>query len=214
MMLLTPPDSPCSSPIPCPEDRLGLVLGGCIELTAILGTGAYGTVYKAYDVNTRVQYAVKALNRIGLNSRERSFQEREVRLHYLASKHTGVVSMKRILNTPDCTFVILEYCAEGDLFSKITDTDCYLGQDQKAKACFLQILDAVRHCHSNGIYHRDLKPENILVKDNGWTVKLADFGLATQESITSDFGCGSTFYMSPGEGCPRLKGARSQLTLS
>jgi serine/threonine protein kinase len=37
-----------------------------------------------------------------------------------------------------------------------------------------------------------------LVTDNGRTVKLADFGLATSDMYTSDFGCGSTFYMSPG----------------
>ncbi|TKA28347.1 hypothetical protein B0A50_03814 [Salinomyces thailandicus] len=158
---------------------------------------AYGTVYKARDIETNIDYAVKALNKTGLDPRQRQFQDREIELHYQASEHASVVSMVKILDSPDCTFVILEYCPEGDLFAKITEEGHYLGDDYKAKCVFLQILDALQHCHSRGIYHRDLKPENVLVKDNGWTVKLADFGLATRDRITSDFGCGSTFYMSP-----------------
>ena len=175
------------------------MLAGQIQLTGILGVGAYGTVYKARDVITNVEYAVKALNKTGLNQRQLEFQEREIQLHYRASEHHNVVSMVKILDSPDCTFVVLEYCPEGDLFAKITEEGQYAGDDYKARCVFLQILEAVRHCHTYGIYHRDLKPENVLVKDDGWTVKLADFGLASRDSITSDFGCGSTFYMSPGE---------------
>lgn len=197
-MLPTPPASPKPSVLCNPEDRLGTVLAGQIQLTDILGVGAYGTVYRARDVETNVQYAVKALNKVGLDPRQRRFQDREIRLHYEASDHPNVVSMAKILDTPECTFVVLEYCPEGDLFSKITEDGDYIGIDDKAKRVFLQILDAVQHCHSRGIYHRDLKPENILVMDDGYTVKLADFGLATEDRITSDFGCGSTFYMSPG----------------
>jgi len=198
-MLPTPPASPKASGICSPEDRLGQTLAGRIQLTGILGVGAYGTVYQARDVETNVQYAVKALNKLGLDPRQKQFQDREIQLHYEASRHNNVVSMVKILDSSDCTFVVLEYCPEGDLFAKITDDGHYVGDDHKAKCVFLQVLDAVRHCHSSGVYHRDLKPENILVKDNGWTVKLADFGLATKDRITSDFGCGSTFYMSPGE---------------
>lgn len=197
-MLPTPPASPKPFVSCNPEDRLNTVLDGRYQLIDILGVGAYGTVYKARDVHTGIEYAVKALNRLGLDSRQTAFQEREIRLHYYASQHGNVVSMEQILESPECIYVVLEYCPEGDLFSKITEDCDYVGRDFKARTVFLQILDAVQHCHSRGIYHRDLKPENVLVKDNGWTVKLADFGLATQDRITSDFGCGSTFYMSPG----------------
>jgi serine/threonine protein kinase len=178
---------------------LGLLLAGCLQLTGILGVGAYGVVYTALDIQTRTQYAVKALNKVGLDARQRKFQQREIQLHHQASHHPNVVSLHKIMDTPDCTYVVLEYCLEGDLFASITEAGFYVGNDHLVRQAFLQILDAVDFCHSLGIYHRDLKPENILVTDNGQTVKLADFGLATRDLYTADFGCGSTFYMSPGK---------------
>ncbi|MCJ1350560.1 MAG: hypothetical protein MMC33_000541 [Icmadophila ericetorum] len=198
-MLPIPPPSPCASPIGfcSPEDRVDYVLAGRLHLTGILGVGAYGVVYTAIDIETQVPYAVKALNKVGLEPRQRRFQEREIVLHHQASHHPNVVSLVSIMDAIDCTYVVLEYCPEGDLFSSITEGGYYVGKDHLVKQAFLQILDAVNFCHSIGIYHRDLKPENILVTDGGRTVKLADFGLATQDQITTDFGCGSTFYMSP-----------------
>jgi serine/threonine protein kinase len=196
-MLPTPPPSP--EPLLLPEHRLGLLLANRLELTSILGVGAYGVVYTAVDIRTNVPYAVKALNKTGLDSRQRKFQQREIKLHHLASHHPNVVSLVRIMDSVDCTFVVIEFCPEGDLFSNITERGQFVGNDPLAKGAFLQVLDAVQFCHSIGIFHRDLKPENILVTDNGMTVKLADFGLATTDPFTSDFGCGSTFYMSPGD---------------
>lgn len=174
------------------------MLAGRLELVSVLGVGAYGVVYRAVDILTNIPYAVKALPKSGLDARQRRFQRREIALHHRASQHPNVVSLLRILDSPDCTFVVIEFCPEGDLFSNITEHGHFVGDDQLVKHTFLQILDAVQYCHSVGIYHRDLKPENILVTNNGSTVKLADFGLATTDAITSDFGCGSTFYMSPG----------------
>jgi len=197
-MLPTPPSSPPLVDLCAPEDRLGLILANRLELTDILGVGAYGVVYSAIDIHTNVLYAVKALNKTGLDPRQRKFQQREIQLHHQASHHPNVVSLVKIMDSVDTTFVVIEFCPDGDLFSHITERGHYVGNDYLAKRIFLQILDAVEFCHSIGIYHRDLKPENILVTDGGMTVKLADFGLATAEYITSDFGCGSTFYMSPG----------------
>ena len=196
-MLPTPPPSP-TIPTCAPEDRLGLLLAGHLRLETILGIGAYGVVYTARDVYTGREYAVKALNKVGLDARQRRFQQREIQLHHAASHHPNVVSLLRIMESEDATFVVMEYCHEGDLFASITEQMFYVGNDELIRKAFLQVLDAVRFCHSLGIYHRDLKPENVLCSDDGHTLKLADFGLATQDEYTSDYGCGSTFYMSSG----------------
>ncbi|CAK7205180.1 Serine/threonine protein kinase [Sporothrix eucalyptigena] len=185
-----------------PADRIGTYLGN-LQLTGIIGTGAYGVVYEAVDVKTGVHYAVKALSKLNadgtpLEERQIEYQTREIRLHYMASAHPNVVSMHKIIDIyPDCLFVVLEYCAEGDLFYNITECGHFVGKDELARKVFCQILDAVQYLHSKGIYHRDLKPENILVADCGETLKLADFGLATASERSEDYGCGSTFYMSP-----------------
>lgn len=182
---------------PTPESRLGHLLDGHLELVGILGVGAYGVVYTALDIHTNTPFAVKALSKLDLDPRQRKFQAREIALHARAQAHPNIVSLIEILDAPDCVYVVMEFCPEGDLFAVITDHGGYVGDDELARSVFLQLLDAVEHCHNLGIYHRDLKPENVLVCDNGQTVKLADFGLATTDEVTADFGCGSTFYMSP-----------------
>lgn len=201
----TPPPSPTAFPLPpLPQNhRIGTILGESLYLSRVLGSGAYGTVYYAQDIFTRKEYAVKALNKRNayghpLDAKARLYQSREIALHWNASAHPNIVSMYKILDDPDCTYVILDYCPEGDLFSNITEGGRYVGNDALIRSIFLQILDATEHCHRLGIYHRDLKPENILVTNSGRTVCLADFGLATQETAARDHGCGSTFYMSPG----------------
>ncbi|RKF54839.1 Negative regulator of sexual conjugation and meiosis [Golovinomyces cichoracearum] len=187
---------------PSPESRIGTVLGETLHLTKVIGTGAYGVVYLAIDSRTNQQFAVKALNKVTssgepLQERQRRFQVREIQLHHYVSAHPNVVSMHKIVDLPDCTYVVLEYCEDGDLFTNITERGRFVGDDDLIRDAFSQILDAVEHCHRLGIYHRDLKPENILISNNGRNLLLADFGLATQEATSEDYGCGSTFYMSP-----------------
>ncbi|KAM0786031.1 hypothetical protein ACM66B_006846 [Microbotryomycetes sp. NB124-2] len=184
-----------------------------LEFISILGLGAYGVVYLARDIAARPSafpssrahphlgnlplYAVKCLNKVGLDSRQRSFQRREILLHGMASEHDNVVTLHNVIEEETCIYVVLQFCDEGDLFGMITERQRYLGDDELIRNVFLQIVDAVEFCHQRNIYHRDLKPENVLCLNDGKRVVLADFGLATSERTSSDFGCGSTFYMSP-----------------
>lgn len=186
-----------------------------LEFISVLGLGAYGVVYLARDIAARPSafpssrahphlgnqplYAVKCLNKVGLDTRQRNFQRREILLHGMASEHGNVVTLHNVIEEETCIYVVLQFCDEGDLFGMITERQRYLGNDELIRKVFLQIVDAVEFCHERNIYHRDLKPENILCLEDGKKVVLADFGLATSERTSGDFGCGSTFYMSPGE---------------
>ncbi|KAG5438567.1 hypothetical protein PCANB_002671 [Pneumocystis canis] len=180
-----------------PESKIGLILDERFKITSILSVGLYGIVYLALDICTDVCYAIKSLSKIGLDVRQRAERAREAVLHSRVQSHPNIVSIIRILDTSDCLYIIMEYCSEGDLFTAITERKQYIGKDELIKHVFLQLLSAVEYCHSLGIYHRDLKSENILVSQSGRFLKLTDFGLATTEMYTSEFGCGSIFYMSP-----------------
>ncbi|KAL3954394.1 hypothetical protein ACCO45_009957 [Purpureocillium lilacinum] len=197
----TPPEQPPSLS-DVAEKRLGITLEGNLRLNQILGTGAYGVVYLAVDAETGDCYAAKCLEKFSadgtpLGLRAIAHQREEIRLHSLASAHPNVASLHKVLDYPDCTYVILDYYPEGDLFRNITELRRYVGNDELCKKVFVQLLDAVEYCHGLGIYHRDLKPENILVSDDGDTLKLADFGLATCDSESNEYGCGSMTYMGP-----------------
>ncbi|KAI8147327.1 kinase-like domain-containing protein [Fennellomyces sp. T-0311] len=170
-----------------------------LEIVNVLGEGAYGQVYLAKQVDNRRPrlYAIKSLRQSRLDDRQRAFQRTEIGLHARLSGHPHIIRLERVIREPEWTHVVLEYGPEGDLFTAITENNLYVGNHQLIRHVFLQLLDAVSYCHNNGVYHRDLKPENVLVFDQGRTVKLADFGLATTEPITTDYGCGSTFYFSP-----------------
>ncbi|TXT08728.1 hypothetical protein VHUM_02856 [Vanrija humicola] len=141
--------------------------------------------------------AVKCLCKKGLDARQRHFQRREIALHQLATGHPSIMPVHKVIEDERFTFVVMDYYSGGDLFAMITDNQRYLGRDELVRSVFIQIIDAVAYCHSMGIFHRDLKPENILCSEDGTRVCVADFGLATTERMSTDFGCGSTFYLSP-----------------
>jgi serine/threonine protein kinase len=101
------------------------------------------------------------------------------------------------MDSQDHTYILMEYCPEGDLHSNFTEKGRYV-DDNIAMANALQILDAASHYYRKEIYHRYLKPENILATQGGQQVKLANFGLATNERYATEFGCESTFFMPPG----------------
>lgn len=88
----------------------------------------------------------------------------------------------------------MEYCSLGNL-ENLQDV-----KPEQYVSVFRQMLDGLRHLHSNGVAHRDLKPANLLVADRlPLRIKISDFGLSKvvpTEGVLRTF-CGTKLYAAP-----------------
>ncbi|HEY6372496.1 MAG TPA: protein kinase [Candidatus Sulfotelmatobacter sp.] len=131
---------------------------GPYEITAPLGAGGMGEVYKARDTRLNRTVAIKVSNE--------QFSERfEREAQAVASlNHSNVCTLHDV----GPNYLVMEYIEGVPLKGPLP-----LFQALKYGA---QICDALDAAHRKGITHRDLKPANILVTKTG--IKLLDFGLA------------------------------------
>lgn len=183
-------------------------------LEDLIQTGSNGAVYRARALlNPRIQtepmyYAVKATACKG-HQDPSWFAHRlaaEIALHSRVSsveagvKHTGIVTYYDVREDSETgtVFLVLDYVPGGDLFEHVATRRPFFRNNILLKSVVLQILDALTLCHEVGVYHRDIKPENVLVSKDGRKAYLSDFGLATAEPTTSEFGVGTMAYISPG----------------
>ncbi|KAF9128209.1 hypothetical protein BGW39_005284 [Mortierella sp. 14UC] len=193
------------------------------QIMDVLGYGTYGCIYLAKTVssNSSEYKAIKCLSKQGLSPSQLLIQRQEIDIHLSLSsanngQHPNIVDMSSVIETKDSLYLVMEYCSGGDLYDAITSqhaaaSDSGLGfaaafnptgrnlnvhSDKSVLDAMAQIVSALAHSHRHQVFHRDLKPENVLVAGDG-SLKLADFGLATKDRISSDYGCGSSFYMAP-----------------
>lgn len=162
-----------------------------------LNSGAFGSVSLARDVHSDTLVAVKCVAKptgAGSDARMKEIYQ-EMQVHEALRSHPNIVNLLDTFETATHFYLVLEYCADGDMYDAI-DNGRGPNDHLEIKAFMLQLVCAVEHMHSKGLYHRDIKPENVFLTENG-TVKLGDFGLATREKWTDEANVGSERYMAP-----------------
>ncbi|KAJ9185484.1 hypothetical protein P3X46_005116 [Hevea brasiliensis] len=148
-----------------------------------IGEGAHGKVYEGRYGDQIV--AVKVLSR-GSSSEERAALEnrfaREVNMMSRV-KHENLV--KFIGACKDPLMVIVTELLPGMSLRKYLNSIRPKQLELHVALNFaLDTARAMDCLHANGIIHRDLKPDNLLLTSNQKSLKLADFGLAREESVT------------------------------
>ncbi|XP_055647867.1 serine/threonine-protein kinase ULK3 isoform X1 [Falco peregrinus] len=181
-------------------------------LTERLGAGTYATVYKAYRKgDTREVVAIKCVSKRSLNraSVENLLTEIEI---LKTIRHPHIVELKDFQWDSDHIYLIMEFCAGGDL-SRFIRMRRIL--PEKVARIFLQQLAcALKFLHDHNISHLDLKPQNILLSTpENPQLKLADFGFAQHMSPWDEKHVlrGSPLYMAPEMVCRQQYDARVDL---
>lgn len=173
---------------------------GRLLLQAIIGSGGSSVVFRALDRITGREYAVKCVPASAKPSETYASRKHERSLHLRVHDHPGIATLHRAFRQGRHVFLILDLYSGGDLYNAI-ERGVFIGRDHLVHDVFLQLCDAVAHCHARGVYHLDVKPENVLCEGHTSHVVLTDFGLATTQPMCSLRLPGSTPYAPPGQYC-------------
>jgi serine/threonine protein kinase len=168
------------------------------ELLETLGRGAFGTVYRARDVQLDRIVAVK-VPRSGqlLTNEDEDRFVREAR-NVAQLQHPGIVPVFEVGRGAMFPYIVCEYVEGMTLSDMLTGRKPSFRESAKIVA---QASDALAHAHAQGVVHRDLKPSNIMLTPDG-RPRVMDFGLAKRDAgevtMTVDGEVlGTPAYMSP-----------------
>ena len=147
---------------------------GPYQVTAKIGEGGMGEVYRARDTKLDRDVALKVLPQAFTQDPDRLARfEREAKV--LASlNHPNIAAIYGLEEADDTRALVLELVEGPTLADRIKRGPIPLDE---ALPIAKQIAEALEAAHEAGVIHRDLKPANIKVRDDG-TVKVLDFGLA------------------------------------
>jgi serine/threonine protein kinase len=169
-------------------------------LLRVVGRGAAGLVYEAYDAKEDRRVAIKVMIAGGraAPSVVQRFK-REAELQGKLRDYPGIVSVYALGTVPDSgeLFTVMEYVDGATLAEQIQEGIPLL----KGLRIVARVARAVGYAHEHGLIHRDLKPANVMVSKAD-VIRLTDFGvckaLEDEDGMTATgVMLGTPCYMAP-----------------
>jgi serine/threonine protein kinase len=174
---------------------------GKYELVEVLGKGAMGVVYKAFDPDIHRTVAIKT-------TRKELFEDDDHAGVMMARfknearaagrlSHPGIVAVYDYGESSSVTYIAMEFVQGASLREYFNRGTRFAERD--IVSIMAQLLDALQHAHEQGVWHRDIKPANLIIMDSG-RIKVADFGIAridTSQLTLTGVVMGSPGYMAP-----------------
>lgn len=173
---------------------------GRYEVTAELGQGAMGIVYKGVDPMIGRTVALKTLKTEGvapdqLAEFKRRFAQEAQSAGRLA--HPNIVTIYDVGEEQGLAYIAMEFIKGKALDEYISEKSPF--SIDQIVSIMTQICDGLGYAHKNGVIHRDIKPANIVLT-NDHIAKITDFGIAKIASTSATqtgMVVGTPSYMSP-----------------
>jgi serine/threonine-protein kinase len=144
------------------------------EIDGVVATSGMATVFRARDINTGQQVAIKVPHP-EIES-DPALYDRFLREEEIGKKidHPGVM---KVFANPERSqvYMVMEWI-DGRLLRQILNEEKKV-PIERAVMLTIRICEALEHIHTHGVVHRDLKPENIMVGADD-SIRLIDFGIA------------------------------------
>ena len=162
--------------MPLPE-RLGKY-----SIVEVLGKGAMGVVYKAFDPHIRRTVALKVIRKEIIDDDQSATLIARFKNEAQAAgrlTHPGIVAVYEYGEDEAVAYIAMEY-VQGKGLREYFQRGTRFGLGDVV-SIMTQLLDALAYAHEQGVIHRDIKPANIIIMGNG-KLKVADFGIAHLDS--------------------------------
>ncbi|KAK2817202.1 hypothetical protein Q5P01_025393 [Channa striata] len=162
----------------------------------VIGDGNFAVVKDCVERSTGKEFALKIIDKAKCRGKEHLIENEVAVLRKV--KHPNIIMLIEEVDTPSELYLVMELVKGGDLFDSITSSAKYTERD--ASVMIYNLAGALKYLHSMNIVHRDIKPENLLVceyPDGTKSLKLGDFGLATEVDGPLYTVCGTPTYVAP-----------------
>lgn len=150
-----------------------------IKLKKKIGSGAYGTVYRAIMVKTQEVVAVKRITPDGKTDQALVEMMKEARVMQMYD-HKNIVHFHGFIVSQAPYLLVMEYCSGGSLEDRLRSEGANLLTSRRVNYC-MQGARGLEYLHYKNCIHRDIAARNCLLSGN--VLKLADFGMCRATTI-------------------------------
>jgi serine/threonine-protein kinase len=182
------------------EDMKTIQTIGRYRIDGLLGSGAMGEVYRAYDPVIDRPVAIKVVRpELISGAASEQWMQRFRREARAAGRrfHPNIVAILDFGDDGGVPFLAMEFIEGRSLDAVLKSSGSF--KPAPSAAIISQVLSALGFAHESGIVHRDIKPSNIMVLNDG-NIKVADFGIAridaSEFTLVGDL-LGTPAYMAP-----------------